>query len=194
MNPLLPAAVQRGLILASASPRRSAILRALQFEFRVVPADDGTEDAVSASDPYAEAAASARLKARNVARRVAGAVVIGADTVVVLDGTSLGKPADDSEARRFLRALSGREHVVATGVVISKAGGEVEGIERTRVRFRDLTDAEIDAYVSTGECRDKAGGYAVQGLGAPLVRSISGCYYNVVGLPVGLLFDLLKSA
>ena len=194
MNPLLPAAVQRGLVLASRSPRRIGILRGLEFEFDVVPARDHVEDGVMCDDPCERAVLRARLKALDVAERRPEATVIGADTIVVIDDEVLEKPMDDNQAAAFLEKLSGREHIVVTGVALRRHrdGLDLSGNERTRVLFRELSRTEIDLYVASGEGRDKAGSYAVQGLGAGLVRSIEGCFYNVVGLPVSLLFDLLR--
>jgi septum formation protein len=194
MNPLLPERAQRDLVLASRSPRRIAILRGLEFEFEVVPAHDHVENGAICDDPFARAEVRARLKAADVASRYPRATVIGADTVVIIDGEVLEKPADDDEALRFLKKLGGREHVVVTGVAVRREceGIDVSGKEQTRVRFRALSDTEMARYVASGEGRDKAGAYAVQGLGAGLVRSIDGCFYNVVGLPVSLLFDLLR--
>ncbi len=194
MNPLLPDEVQRNLILASRSPRRAEILRRLDFEFRVIPACEHVENSVSCDDPFERAVRRARLKAADVASRNQEAVVIGADTIVVIDGDVLEKPSDDREAAVFMRRLSGQDHVVVTGVAVLSQGRGVDlwAKEETRVLFRNLTDNEIERYVASGEGRDKAGGYAVQGLGAGLVRSINGCFFNVVGLPVSLLFDLLR--
>jgi len=194
VNPLLPDEVQRDLILASRSPRRIDILRGLDFEFRIIPADEHVENGASSADPLERAVLRARLKAADVASRHREAVVIGADTIVVIDGEVLEKPRDDGEAVSFMRRLSGQEHIVVTGVaVLSEGRGlDLSGAEKTGVRFRDLTDDEIERYVASGEGRDKAGGYAVQGLGAGLVRSVDGCFFNVVGLPVSLLFDLLR--
>jgi len=112
---------------------------------------------------------------------------------VILDGEVLGKPANDDEGAAFLRRLSGRAHTVVTGVALQRArdGVDLSGAERTRVTFRALTDETIARYVATGEGRDKAGSYAAQGLGAGLIRAFDGCFYNVVGLPVALVLDLL---
>lgn len=196
MNPLLPPEVQQNLVLASRSPRRIGILRGLEFDFDVVPAHDHVENGASCDDPYERAVVRARLKALDVAARRPQATVIGADTIVVIDGDVLEKPLNDEEAVGFLGKLSGREHVVVTGVAVCRRrdGLDLNGSERTRVLFRQLSDKEIRRYVASGEGRDKAGSYAVQGLGAGLVRSIDGCFYNVVGLPVSLLFDLLRKA
>jgi septum formation protein len=196
MNPILPEVAQRDLVLASGSPRRIDILRGLEFEFDVVPAARGIEDGALTRDPFERPLECARLKADDVARRRPGALCIGADTVVILDGVLLEKPGSDDEAYRFLRSLSGRSHTVVTGLVLRRLsdGLELTGSDRTEVRFRSLADDEITRYVNSGEGRDKAGSYAVQGLGAALVQSIDGCFYNVVGLPVSLLFELLKKA
>lgn len=194
MNPLIPKHAQRDLVLASRSPRRLDILRGLQFEFDVVPAAEHVEDGVDCPDPYLRPVERARSKARDVSRMYPEATVIGADTVVLVGDDVLEKPRDEVEARRFIHLLSGREHIVISGLVVrrERQGVELEGSELTRVRFRQLDDAEVEAYVESGEGRDKAGSYAVQGLGAGLVSSIDGCFYNVVGLPVSLLMGLLK--
>ena len=194
MNPLLPEAVQQHLVLASRSPRRISILRGLEFEFEVLPAHDHVENGVSCDDPVERTVARARCKALDVAERRPQSTVIGADTVVIIGGEVLDKPADDEQAEEFLEKLSGREHTVVTGVALRRLcdGLDLSGEERTRVLFRELSTAEIRRYVASGEGRDKAGSYAVQGLGAGLVRSIDGCFYNVVGLPVSLLFELLR--
>ncbi|UCG50874.1 MAG: septum formation protein Maf [Candidatus Latescibacterota bacterium] len=194
MNPLLPEEAQRNLILASRSPRRRDILRRLDFEFEIIPAREHVEDEASCDDPFERPEVRARLKAADVSSRHPDAIVIGADTVVIIDGDVLEKPSDDGESIRFLRRLSGREHTVVTGVAVRRDsnGLDLGAREETKVRFRKLTDTEVLRYVASGEGRGKAGSYAVQGLGAGLVRSINGCFYNVVGLPVSLLFDLLR--
>jgi septum formation protein len=127
-------------------------------------------------------------------RSFSGSLVIAADTVVIVDHRILNKPRDDAEARAFLRELAGRMHVVVTGLAIHgrERGIRMEKSERTFVTFRELSDSEIAHYVATGEGHDKAGSYAAQGLGAGLIRSIDGCFFNVVGLPVSLLIDMLR--
>jgi septum formation protein len=194
VNPLLPAGAQRSLVLASRSPRRIDILRGLQFDFEIVPAAEHVEDGAAHDDPFRYPVEAARLKACDVASRRPDSLVIGADTIVLIDGRVLEKPRDDAEATRFLGWLSGRTHTVITAVHVRRDVDDLslDGAEHTQVRFRELDAAEIEHYVASGEGRDKAGSYAVQGLGAALVRSIEGCFYNVVGLPVSLLFDLLK--
>jgi nucleoside triphosphate pyrophosphatase len=174
------------LILASASPRRKAILEQLGVEFTVEPAD---VEELSFGEPRAVVLENALRKARAVARP--GERVLGADTEVVLDGEVLGKPPGPVEAEALLRRLSGREHEVMTGIAICDDGGERTDVAVTTVRFRELSDADLDWYVGTGEWQGLAGGYAIQGRGAALVESIEGDYFNVVGLPVAALLALV---
>jgi septum formation protein len=194
MNPLLSEASQKNLILASRSPRRNDLMKSMGFEFEVIPAGEDAERGVNHDDPHVLPELAARSKCDEVAERHPGAIVIGADTVVILDGEILNKPGDDDEALRFLARLSGRTHTVVTGVSIQRRddGVDLSASESTRVTFRELGEQEIAAYVATGEGRDKAGSYAAQGLGSSLIRSIDGCFYNVVGLPVALMCELLR--
>ena len=195
MNPLLPASAQENLVLASRSPRRIDILNSLGFEFSVDPASNDAETGVTCGDPRELPALLAERKCAQVAARSRpGSLVLAADTVVIVDDRVLTKPASDHEAERFLTALSGRSHIVVTGVVLMRPGTNVSlsASETTTVTFRSLEPEEIRRYVATGEGRDKAGSYAAQGLGSGLIRTIEGCFYNVVGLPVSLLFDMLK--
>ncbi len=177
------------ILLASRSPQRRALLGALGVPFRVVVSEVEEGD-----DPLA----NAQAKARDVAARAGippGGAVLGADTEVMLDGAVLGKPADAAAARAMLAALAGREHAVHTAVcVITQTVGERAGTDRTRVRFRPLPGAAIDWYLGTGEWRERAGGYAIQGAGAALVEAVEGDYTTVVGLPVGLTLRLLDDA
>ena len=180
------------VILASASPRRRELLSRLCASFAVVPSDieEGLEGAPS---PDA-VAALALAKARAVAGRVGEGVVLGADTVVVLDGVALGKPADAEDARSMLRRLRGRAHDVVTGVAVVDAGtGRAESTAVvTRVAMADVADDVIEAYVGSGEPLDKAGAYAIQGRGAALVARFVGSYSNVVGLPLAATARLLR--
>ena len=132
--------------------------------------------------------------ARRKARAIEGDLVLGCDTEVILDGQVFGKPADEAQARIFLQRLSGRTHEVYGGLVLRRGGEEQTGVSVTKVRFRALEAAEIDAYLATGEWRDRAGGYAIQGIGAALVDGIEGDFWNVVGLPVPELVRMLKNA
>jgi len=172
------------LVLASASPRRRELLASLGVDFRIVPSD---LDEVLAPGPLTAAAERLALdKARAVAARVGEAVVLGADTIVVIDDTPLGKPADAADARAMLARLRDREHRVITGVAV---------VDTTRRRSRSVSvvsrvtmaryaDADIEAYVATGEPMDKAGAYAIQGRGGALVAGFSGSFSNIVGLPL----------
>jgi septum formation protein len=176
------------IVLASASPRRAELLRAAGIPFDVVAANiDETVHPGEAPDDYARRVAAA--KARGVAAQAGGRPVLAADTVVVVDRHILGKPVDDDDARRMLRLLSGRAHDVVTAVVLD----EEAAVERTRVEFATLDDDEIRRYVASGEPRDKAGAYAIQGLASRFVTRIDGSYSNVVGLPVSRVYQLLRS-
>lgn len=180
------------LVLASGSPRRRALLAELGWRFECV-SPDVDESPLSGESPEALCERLARAKAESLQDTRAGAMVLAADTIVVVDGRILGKPADPEEGRRMLALLQGREHEVMTGVALRSSGRTVSAVERTRVRFRPLTAAEIAAYVATGEGADKAGSYAIQGGGSLLVSSIEGDYFNVVGLPLCRLGRLMES-
>ncbi len=181
------------LILASGSPRRAEILRAVGWPFEACAADvDETLRGGERAEDYVRRLA--REKAGAVAASRLFGLVLGADTIVVVGDEILGKPRDDGDARRMLRALSGRRHEVLTGVALVRAesGRAVVGMERTRVRFAEMSDEEIDWHVSTGEPLDKAGAYAVQGRAALFIETIEGDYWNVVGLPVRLVYELAR--
>ena len=168
------------LVLASRSPQRRAILEQLGIEFRV---EEPEVEELSEGDPRELVVENARRKAR----AVDGERVLGADTAVVVDGRVFGKPAGEAQALEFLRALSGRRHEVHGGVCLRQAGEERTGHAVTRVAFRPLAPDDLDWYLASGEWRERAGGYAIQGRGAALVAEIQGDYWNVVGLPVALL-------
>jgi nucleoside triphosphate pyrophosphatase len=169
------------LVLASASPRRRELLGLLGLEFEVIPA--GVAE-LSDGDPPVIVVENALRKARAVAGSRPDAVVLGVDTDVVCAGRLLGKPGDDGDATARLRALSGRSHEVLSGIALIAGDRERSDLVRTAVTFRDLDDREIEAYVASGEWRDRAGGYAVQGLGSALVERIEGDLSNVIGLPI----------
>jgi nucleoside triphosphate pyrophosphatase len=203
------------ITLASGSPQRAEILRKLGVEFEVVVPG---VDELTGGDPEFEVVENARRKARAVvdADRAGGVVggtapedasataggggsptatgparlVLACDTDVVLDGKALGKPADEREAWEYLDRMSGRAHVVMSGLVLLVNGDERSGLERTTVVFKALTDAEKERYVAFGEWRGRSGGYAIQTLGSTLVERVEGSVSNVVGLPVGLLAEL----
>ncbi len=181
------------LHLASRSPRRARLLEMLAVRFDVQEPDEDGEGWEPGEEPGAYAARQAEAKALSVARRVQTGVVLGADTVVFLEGRVLEKPAGAAQAQEFLARLSGREHEVYTGLCLVRAGGGacIRGVERSRVRMCVLDEETIRAYVATGEPLDKAGAYGIQGVGGMLVAAIDGCYFNVMGLPLARLRALL---
>lgn len=172
------------LILASKSPRRRELLSLITEDFSVKTADVD-ETLPEGISPARAVEYLSKIKALAAANGVD--TIIGADTVVAVDGKILGKPADRAQAREMLRSLSGKYHSVFTGVTVIKPDSEITFSVETRVKFFELTDTEIDEYVSTGECDDKAGAYGIQGKGSLLVERIEGDYFNVVGLPVSTL-------
>lgn len=181
------------IILASQSPRRADLLRMLGLTFETMPADiDETYRAGEQPAPHAERLA--REKTRTIAARVPDAVIIGSDTVVVVDGEVLGKPGDHDEAVRMLMRLQGREHEVATGIAVCVQGTLRSAVERVRVRFRPFNVALAGAYAATGEPMDKAGAYGIQGFGATLVEKIEGDFFAVMGLPICRMIELWESA
>ena len=180
------------VVLASASPRRLALLEQVGIKAKVCPADFD-EEAGGAETAQAVALHNALGKCRAVAAKLGDAVaVVAADTIVVIDEAILGKPRNKLEAVAMLTSLSGRSHQVLTGVAVRYQGKEIAKVCATKVCFRQLTEAEIAAYVATGELLDKAGAYGIQGKGALLVEKIEGCYNNVVGLPLTMLYSMLK--
>ncbi len=181
-------------ILASSSPRRSDLLNQIGLDFEVIPSRFD-ESQVNASDPVELVRTLAREKAGTVASEVEGeAIVLGADTIVLLDDEILGKPRDEAEARSMLGRLAGRTHRVLTGVALIRRpnGPILVEHEETAVTMRNLTPGQIAAYVASGEPMDKAGAYAVQGLGSVLVERLQGDYFNVVGLPLPRLALMLE--
>jgi septum formation protein len=181
------------LVLASASPRRSELLRNAGISFQVEPAHV-PEVPLPQETPLAYAQRLAREKALVVFARHPNGVVLGADTVVVVDNHLLEKPSDAQDAARMLRLLSGRSHQVITGVCVVARGFERTEAEITEVSFSPLSDEEIAGYVRTGEPMDKAGAYGIQGIASRWVKGIEGCYFNVVGLPVQRVYRLLRAA
>jgi septum formation protein len=177
------------LVLASASPQRRQILERLGVAFsvravHVAELDQGDPEEVTLENARRKATAARRADAG------AGGAILACDTVVALDGVLYGKPADEAAAASTLRALGGRTHEVVSGLVLRAAGRERSAVARTAVSFRELDERAVAWYVAHGEWRGRAGGYAIQGAGAALVRSIDGGYENVVGLPVPELLDL----
>ncbi len=180
------------LILASQSPRRQELLRLITPDFTVCPADVD-EALIEGANLADEVARLAAQKAQAVAKHHPEAVVIGSDTLVVCDGQALGKPTDTADAHRMLTLLSGRTHEVLTGLALWIPEKQViTDTVITTVHFAPLEDAEILAYIQTGEPMDKAGAYGIQGLGARLIEGISGDYYSVMGLPVRRLYERMR--
>ncbi len=181
------------VVLASASPRRRALLARICPDFTVTPST--IDERVPSMPPPEAAVHLAQAKAWAVAVSVPDALVLGADTIVVIDGEILGKPASPAHAATMLRRLRGRSHEVITGVAVVRARDrrEVTAAVVTRVTMGEYSDLDIDRYVATGEPLDKAGAYAVQERGAALVARVDGCYTNVVGLPVSTTRGLLAA-
>ncbi|MGE0122920.1 MAG: nucleoside triphosphate pyrophosphatase [Vicinamibacterales bacterium] len=183
---------ERPLVLASASPRRADLLRLAGYAFTVAHADlDETPRPAEA--PAAYVRRLAEEKAAAVAVRHPEAVVLGADTTVVVDGEILGKPDDDAAAAAMLSRLQGRAHEVYTGVAVVGPGGGASAVSETRVWMAPMTTDDIAAYVASGEPRDKAGAYGIQGLASRFVTRIDGSYPGVMGLPVALVHELLAN-
>ena len=176
----------QSVILASQSPRRQELIRNITDDFEVIvsPVEEILPEGIAPEEAPAYLAA---LKARAVAAERPDRLVVGADTVVILDGTILGKPRDRDDAARMLHLLSGRNHTVITGCCLILGGREMTFYERTDVEFYPLSDREIEEYIACGEPFDKAGAYGIQGKGMLFVKGIAGDYFNVMGLPVGRL-------
>ena len=180
------------LILASASPRRAELLRAAGYEFDVVVADvDESLRNGESPSAYVRRLAAAKSAAVMENRELTPTIVLGADTTVVVDDEILAKPRDEADAAAMLRRLSGRRHEVLTGVSLRRGAYEVGRVESTSVYVAELTDEEIAWYVATGEGRDKAGAYAIQGFASRFIPRVEGSYSNVVGLPVACVRELL---
>lgn len=179
------------LILASKSPRRKELLSLITTDFEIIPAQ-GEENADPALSPDMFVQELAKQKALEIAASHPDDIVIGSDTVVAVNGEILGKPKDSGDAYRMLSLLSGTSHSVFTGAAVVKNGEIHSFTEETKVKFFPLSEKEIKDYIATGEPFDKAGAYGIQDIGALLVEGIDGDYYNVMGLPVGRLYRLMK--
>lgn len=171
------------IVLASASPRRQELLRQIGLTFEVIPSHVNEEVATPMA-PGRLVEHLAQIKAAEVAARVPGALVLGADTIVVVDGNVLNKPRDRAEAIAMLQSLSGRSHQVMTGVALIQGQKRLVGHEETAVHFAPLTQSQIERYVDSGEPMDKAGAYGIQGRASAMIRGIEGDYFTVVGLPL----------
>ncbi len=181
------------LVLASASPRRAELLRAAGYTFEIVACDvdESMKPGESPSTYVRRLAAEKSAAAMAALNGSASFVILGADTTVVVDGEILGKPRDDDEAAAMLQRLAGRRHEVLTAVSLRQGAYELGRVETTAVWFLPLTKNDIDSYVASGECRDKAGAYAIQGVASRFIPRIDGSYSNVVGLPVATVAELL---
>lgn len=187
---------QRTLVLASGSPRRRELLERMSVPFEVIPSTVD-ESTIPADHPRTFALRAAYAKAADVAARVGeGRLVLAADTVVTLDGLLFGKPSSNLDARRMLTRLSGRTHEVITGLALARAGHAEVSLDSatTAVVFKTLTDHELDRYLANGEHSDKAGAYGIQGKAGAFVERLEGDYFNVMGLPCGLVARMLASA
>ncbi|HEU4794170.1 MAG TPA: Maf family protein [Pyrinomonadaceae bacterium] len=178
------------LILASSSPRRKELLEAAGWPYEAITA--GIDESLLANEEPADYVQRlARSKAATVARRLQSGLVLGADTTVVIENEILGQPVDDADAKRMLDLLNGKWHEVLTGVAVVRVGGETRvDYETTHVKFAEMTEREIDWYVSTGEARGKAGAYGIQGAAGLFIEEIRGDYFNIVGLPIRLVYEL----
>ncbi len=199
LSPFVPWPQGEILVLASRSPRRADLLRTAGIPFEIRPADAAEADHAPAAralqgDPSAYAELLAGVKADAVARSAPERIVLGADTIVVLDGAILEKPNDEREAVAMLTRLAGRRHTVISAVALRRDADRRRwtGHASTEVEFLPLTAAAIHRYVETGEPMDKAGAYGIQGYGALMVRGVRGCYFNVMGLPLALLGEALR--
>jgi len=185
------------IVLASGSPRRKELLDLIGAEFKIITSNK--EEIITSTNPEEVVKELSMMKAEDVVAGVEGpAVILGADTVVAHGGRILGKPKDKEDAFRMIRSFAGDDHYVYTGVCIIKkeADGSVKKIsfaEGTKVTVYPMTDAEIERYISSGECDDKAGAYAIQGLFAPYIKGIEGDYYNIVGFPIAGIYQRLKA-
>ena len=189
MNDVYEKIYSQKLILASQSPRRAQLLKLVGFEFDIIPSFIDEEE-IEKSDPATRVKALSFAKAKSVAANIEQGIIIGSDTVVVLDRQILGKPKDDLEAKEMLHRLKGRTHLVYTGFALLEkpSNRKIRDYDKTRVHFRDLADWEIDRYVATQNPMDKAGAYGIQDQSAVFADRIEGCFYNVVGFPLSKFY------
>ena len=181
----------RRLILASASPRRRELLNLITDSFDVIVSE--CDENITGLSPEKLVCELAKRKADAVFEANRDAVVIGADTVVAVDDIILGKPSSREEAKSFIKMMRGRAHKVYTGIAVISKDKKVSAYDETSVEFADMSDAEIEAYLDVSDYGDKAGAYGIQGAAAKHIKKINGCYYNVMGLPVALLYEILKN-
>ncbi|MCI8312701.1 MAG: septum formation inhibitor Maf [Lachnospiraceae bacterium] len=185
--------MRKKIILASASPRRKELLSQIGVTFEIIKAEK--EEHITSSIPTEVVKELSMQKAKEVAAKCDGSIIIGADTIVAMEGQILGKPKDRADAMRMLRLLQGKKHQVITGVTVLLGSTKTRSFaEVTDVSLYPMTDAQIERYIATGEPMDKAGAYGIQGRFAAYVRGIEGDYNNVVGLPIGRLYQEVLSA
>lgn len=178
------------MILASASPRRRELLLQVGYTFEVIPST--VEEEMEHGTPKEIVKHNALIKAQDIAHRYTSDIVIGADTIVTVDGKIFGKPKDEADAEAMLMSLSGRVHQVMTGIAVVEGTRVYNDVVVTDVVMRAYSREEVRGYIKTGEPMDKAGAYGIQGIGALLVEKINGCYNNVVGLPIARLAEVLR--
>ncbi|MBT3318276.1 MAG: septum formation inhibitor Maf [Clostridia bacterium] len=179
----------RQIVLASGSPRRHELLKYIVTEFEIMASDI---EEIADGSPREQVVKLARDKAGDIAAKRPGAVVIGADTLVAIGDTILGKPKNKADAARMLRALSGNTHCVHTGIAVISGGKTETRCVGTDVTFNEMSDEEIEEYIDTDEPMDKAGAYGIQGYGGKFIDRIDGCYFNVMGLPQSVLYDMIR--
>lgn len=186
--------MKKEIILASNSPRRIYLLKQMGIDFKVVSPNVEEEGNGEKRSPVEVVKKNAIMKVQKVAEDYRNAIIIGADTVVVIDGEIIGKPTNEKDARRILRKLKGRYHFVFSGIAVMETPEDklLVSVVRSKVKMRDYSEEEIERYIATGEPMDKAGAYGIQGKGALLVEKIEGDYYNIVGLPLVRLNSLLN--
>ncbi|MCB5246048.1 MAG: Maf family protein [Candidatus Cloacimonadaceae bacterium] len=184
--------INKKVVLASSSPRRLELFRMIGLQPLVIPAQ--INEPINGDKPYLQAMNNAKNKASIIAAQMdSETIVVGADTIVVLNNKILGKPKNTFQAKEYLTLLSGKTHKVYTGVCICWKTLQCTRYERSLVEFAPLTEADIDAYVATGEPMDKAGAYGIQGYGSQFIKRIVGCYFNVMGFPIHLFYCMLSS-
>jgi len=181
------------IILASKSPRRADLLNQIGLNFEIIPSKINEKQYIS-QDPEESVKKIALMKANEVAKKIKNGIVIGADTIVILDGEVIGKPKDERDAFKILKKISNKEHVVITGLAVVDASTKKTFVEtvKTLVKFKKITDEEIKDFIDTGEPFDKAGGYGIMNFASIFVEKVNGCFYNVVGLPLSKLTEMLK--
>jgi septum formation protein len=186
--------ISQRIILASSSPRRADLFRQAGLEFEIIPSKF-VENNIFKLPPVEYAIELSYRKTSDVANKIKEGIIVGADTIVVIDNKILEKPDDEHEAFQMLKTLSGKKHLVITGFTIIKNPGFniIKNFEETYVTFRNLSDTEIESYISTGEPMDKAGSYGAQGRGASFIEKIEGCFYNVVGFPLAKFFKVMNN-